>query len=94
MRLTDFLDKGLSAFLNVDRDTAARFGINERGVREGLLELSHESAVLGIELLGEQAEVIPSPDEFFKYFSASLRQPVTARWQEPTRQESTEPSGA
>jgi multidrug efflux pump len=59
---TDFLDKGLSAFLNVDRDTAARFGITAATIDNALYDSFGQRIISTIFTQSNQYRVILEAD--------------------------------
>ena len=59
---TDFLDKGLSAYLNVDRDTAARFGITAATIDNALYDSFGQRIISTIFTQSNQYRVILEAD--------------------------------
>ena len=69
---TDFLDKGLSAFLNVDRDTAARFGITAATIDNALYDSFGQRIISTIFTQSNQYRVILEADPKVQNTVASL----------------------
>jgi multidrug efflux pump len=69
---TDFLDQGLSAFLNVDRDTAARFGITAATIDNALYDAFGQRIISTIFTQSNQYRVILEADPKLQNTVASL----------------------
>jgi multidrug efflux pump len=69
---TDFLDKGLSAFLNVDRDTAARFGITAATIDNALYDSFGQRIISTIFTESNQYRVILEADPRLQNTVASM----------------------
>ncbi|HVZ27697.1 MAG TPA: efflux RND transporter permease subunit, partial [Rhizomicrobium sp.] len=69
---TDFLDQGLSAFLNVDRDTAARFGITAATIDNALYDSFGQRIISTIFTQSNQYRVILEADPKLQNTVASL----------------------
>src|ERR1700744_3653522 len=71
---TDFLDKGLSAFLTVDRDTAARFGISAATIDNALYDSFGQRIISTIFTESTQYRVIMEADPKIQDTVASLNE--------------------
>jgi multidrug efflux pump len=69
---TDYLDKGLSAFLTVDRDTAARFGISAATIDNALYDSFGQRIISTIFTESSQYRVIMEADPKIQNTVASL----------------------
>ncbi len=69
---TDFLDKGLSAYLTVDRDTAARFGISAATIDNALYDSFGQRIISTIFTESTQNRVIIEADPALQNTVASL----------------------
>ena len=69
---TDYLDKGLSAFLTVDRDTAARFGISAATIDNALYDSFGQRIISTIFTESTQYRVIMEADPKLQNTVASL----------------------
>ncbi len=69
---TDFLDRGLSAFLEVDRDTAARFGITAATIDNALYDSFGQRIVSTIFTQSNQYRVILEADPHLQDSVSSL----------------------
>ena len=69
---TDFLDKGLSAYLTVDRDTAARFGITAATIDNALYDSFGQRIISTIFTQSNQYRVILEADPKLQNSVASL----------------------
>ena len=69
---TDFLDRGLSAFLTVDRDTAARFGISAATIDNALYDSFGQRIISTIFTESNQNRVILEADPKLQNTVASL----------------------
>ena len=69
---TDYLDKGLSAFLTVDRDTAARFGISAATIDNALYDSFGQRIISTIFTESSQYRVIMEADPKLENTVASL----------------------
>ncbi len=69
---TDFLDKGLSAYLTVDRDTAARFGISAATIDNALYDSFGQRIISTIFTESTQHRVIMEADPALQNSVASL----------------------
>ena len=69
---TDFLDKGLSAFLTVDRDTAARFGISAATIDNALYDSFGQRIISTIFTDSTQQRVIMEADPKLQNTVASM----------------------
>ena len=69
---TDFLDKGLSAFLVVDRDTAARFGITSATIDNALYDAFGQRIISTIFTQSNQYRVILEADPKLQNSVASM----------------------
>jgi len=69
---TDFLDQGLSAFLNVDRDTAARFGITAATIDNALYDSFGQRIISTIFTQSNQYRVILEADPKLQDTVASM----------------------
>ena len=69
---TDFLDKGLSAYLKVDRDTAARFGITAATIDNALYDSFGQRIISTIFTESSQRRVILEADPRLQNSVASL----------------------
>ena len=70
---TDFLDQGLSAFLNVDRDTAARFGITAATIDNALYDAFGQRIISTIFTQSNQYRVILEADPKLQNTVESLK---------------------
>jgi len=71
---TDYLDKGLSAYLSVDRDTAARFGLSAATIDNALYDAFGQRIVSTIFTDSSQRRVILGADPKMQNSVASLNQ--------------------
>jgi multidrug efflux pump len=69
---TSFLDKGLSAYLNVDRDTAARFGVTAATIDNALYDSFGQRIISTIFTQSNQYRVILEADPKLQNSVASL----------------------
>ena len=69
---TDYLDRGLSAYIAIDRDTAARFGITAATIDNALYDSFGQRIVSTIFTQSNQYRVIPEADPDVQNSLASL----------------------